>query len=192
MKRGNGTIKTPDRSGRRSGRAGHTDRTGQKRRSGRAGHTARFGQKRGSGRTGHTARSGQSKKRQALFAPGRIVYTPAAQAAIRQLDLSGLVLLCHHICGRWGDIDLDRRALNEMALEGGPEEEVVSHYILPGPTDILLITTDIHTPSLRRTEICLLDEIVPAADEPPQPAGDWPEAERLPARSGCRSEARDW
>lgn len=106
--------------------------------------------------------------RKALFAPGEIVCSPACRAAIKKGDTTGLALLCRHITGRWGLVDARQRAGNEAAVNGGPEQEIVSRYTLAGGLEIVLITSYPRTPSLRWTEICLPEEVIPASEYRPQ------------------------
>jgi hypothetical protein len=106
--------------------------------------------------------------RNALFAPGEILCSPACRAVIKQGGASGLALLCRHLTGRWGCIDAAQRAGNEAALNGGPEQEIVSRHTLTGGLEIILITSYPRTPSLRWTEICLPDEVIPEHDYRPR------------------------
>ena len=106
--------------------------------------------------------------REALFAPGQIVYSPACRTAIKQGGASGLTLLCRHITGCWGLIDAEQQANNEATLNDGPEREIVSRHALAGGIEIVLITSYPRTPSLRWTEICLSDEVIPESDYRPQ------------------------
>lgn len=106
--------------------------------------------------------------RGALFAPGRIICSSACRTAIKQGGASGLILLYRHITGRWGSIDAEQQAVNEAAVNGGPEREIVSRHTLADGIEIVLITSYVRTPSLRWTEICLPDEVIPESDYHPQ------------------------
>ena len=106
--------------------------------------------------------------REALFAPGEIVCSLACRTAIKQGGASGLTLLCRHITGRWGLINAEQQASNEAVVNGGPEREIVSRHPLTGGIEIVLITSYPRTPSLRWTEICLPDEVIPESDYHPQ------------------------
>jgi hypothetical protein len=106
--------------------------------------------------------------REALFAPGEIVCSSACRTAIKQGGASGLALLCRHITGRWGLIDARQQASNEAAMNGGPEQEIVSRHALADGIEIVLITSYVRTPSLRWTEICLPDEVIPECEYRPQ------------------------
>ena len=106
--------------------------------------------------------------REALFAPGEIVCSPACRMSIKQGGASGLTLLCRHITGRWGSIDAEQQANNEAAVNGGPEREIISRHVLADGIEIVLITSYPRTPSLRWTEICLPDEVIPESDYRPQ------------------------
>ena len=103
--------------------------------------------------------------RDALFAPGAMLYTPAVLTAMREAGTNGLSLIYRHIRGDWGEaIDAGQWAINEDVVNGGPEEEIVSRYLYPDDVQIVLITSYPHTPSLRWTEICLPEEVIPAEE----------------------------
>ena len=53
-------------------------------------------------------------------------------------------------------------------MNGGPEQEIISRHALADGIEIVLITSYPRTPSLRWTEICLPDEIIPESDYRPQ------------------------
>ena len=106
--------------------------------------------------------------RKALFAPGQIECSPACRTAITQGGASGLMLLYRHITGRWGNISVEQQAVNEAAVNGGPEREIVSRHTLADGIEIVLIMNYPQTPSLRWTEICLPDEVIPKSDYCPQ------------------------
>lgn len=99
----------------------------------------------------------------ARFAPGTLLCTPAALAAMRAAGTNGLCLIYRHIRGDWGEaMDAGQWAINEDVVDGGPEEEIVSRYRFPDDVEIVLITSYAHTPALRWTEICLPEEVIPA------------------------------
>ena len=102
--------------------------------------------------------------RKALFAPGEIVCSPACSTAIKKGGATGLTLLCRHITGQWGVIDARQQVINEAAVNGGSEQEIVSRHALADGIEIVLITSYPRTPSLRWTEICLPDEVIPESD----------------------------
>ena len=106
--------------------------------------------------------------RKALFAPGEIVCSSACRTAIKKGSATGLTLLCRHITGRWGLIDAAQQAINEATLNGGPEQEIVSRHALADGIEIVLITSYACTPSLRWTEICLPEEVIPESEYRPQ------------------------
>ena len=110
----------------------------------------------------------QKNSREALFAPGDIFYSPACRAAMKKVGSAGLALLYRHITGCWGSIDAGQQANNEATLNGGPEQEIVSRHTLADGIEIVLITSYPRTPSLRWTEICLPDEVIPESDYRPQ------------------------
>ncbi len=107
----------------------------------------------------------KQQNRSALFAPGDLVATPNALAAMRALGTNGLSLICRHIRGDWGEaIDAGQWAINEDVVDGGPEEEIISRYLFPDDVEIVLITSYPQTPSLRWTEICLPEEVIPTEE----------------------------
>ena len=107
-------------------------------------------------------------ERNALFAPGEIICSSACRAAMKQGGATGLTLLCRHITGRWGLIDARQQASNEAAMNGGPEQEIISRHALADGIEIVLITSYPRTPSLRWTEICLPEEVIPESEYRPQ------------------------
>lgn len=120
----------------------------------------------------------QTQNRVARFAPGAIFCSQAALATLRVVGTNGLSLICRHICGDWGEaIDAGQWTINEDVVDGGPEEEIVSRYLFPDDVEIVLITSYVHTPSLRWTEICLSEEVIPV--------------EAYQGRNGCQQEEVD-
>jgi len=97
---------------------------------------------------------------------------------MREAGTNGLSLIYRHIQGDWGEaIDAGQRAINENVADGGPEEEIVSRYLFPDDVEIVLVTSYVHTPSLRWTEICLPEEVIPV--------------EAYQERNGCQPEDVD-
>ena len=120
----------------------------------------------------------QKQNQVARFAPGAIFCSQAALAAMQEVGTNGLSLIYRHICGDWGEaIDAGQRAINEDVADGGPEEEIVSRYLFPDDVEIVLITSYVYTPSLRWTEICLPEEVIPV--------------EAYQGRNGCQPEGID-
>jgi hypothetical protein len=117
---------------------------------------------------GRKPMNANKNSQKALFAPGQIECSPACRTAITQGGASGLTLLCRHITGRWGNISVEQQAVNEVAANGGPEREIVSRHTLADGIEIVLITNYPQTPSLRWTEICLPEEVIPESDYRPQ------------------------
>ncbi len=99
----------------------------------------------------------------ALFAPGDMTCTPAALAAMKEAGTTtGLSLIYKHIRGDWGCVSREQGKINNMVARGESEEDIVSRYPFPGDAiEIVLITSYVHTPSLRWTEIVLPDEVIP-------------------------------
>jgi len=105
------------------------------------------------------------KQIQALFAPGDITCTSAAFEAMREAGTTGLSLIYQHITGHWGTIDEEQRAANQAAIGSqGLHDTVVSRYGFAGDLEIVVTTMFVDTPSLRWTDICLPDEVIPDAD----------------------------
>ncbi|WP_250525230.1 hypothetical protein [Caballeronia sp. GAWG2-1] len=74
----------------------------------------------------------------ARFPMGRPVITPAAQAILDEVDISGVLLLVRHIHGDWGDLSIEDRTSNELALLRG--KRLLSSYELPGDRKVWIIT----------------------------------------------------
>lgn len=107
----------------------------------------------------------EKQNQAARFAPGAICCSQAALAAMRAVGTNGFSLIYRHIRGDWGEaIDAGQWAINEDVVDGGPEEEIVSRYLFPADVQIVLITSYPHTPSLRWTEICLPEEVIPVEE----------------------------
>ena len=72
------------------------------------------------------------------FPMGNPVITPAAQAALDETGISGVLLLARHIHGDWGDLPVEDLAANELALLTG--QRLLSSYDLPGGDKVWIIT----------------------------------------------------
>lgn len=72
------------------------------------------------------------------FAPGAILATPAALAALAQANITPLSLLRRHLCGDWGDLDDLDRQQNNFAL--AMSARLLSSYALPGGAKVWVIT----------------------------------------------------
>ena len=72
------------------------------------------------------------------FAPGRIVATPEALAAMEEAGISPSSLLLRHLNGDWGDLSPEDRAENELSVREG--YRVLSSYLLSTGQKIWLIT----------------------------------------------------
>ncbi len=72
------------------------------------------------------------------FPLGQIVATPAALAALEAAGVSPWALLARHAQGDWGDLCVEDRQLNALALING--ERLLSAYALPDRTRIWVIT----------------------------------------------------
>lgn len=72
------------------------------------------------------------------FPMGRPVITPAAQAALDEAGIEGVLLLTRHIHGDWGDLSVEDLAANELALLTG--KRLLSNYVIPGGGKVWIIT----------------------------------------------------
>lgn len=72
------------------------------------------------------------------FPMGRPTITPGAQSALDEVGISGVVLLARHIHGDWGDLSVEERTANELALLAG--RRLLSSYDLPGGGKVWGIT----------------------------------------------------
>ncbi len=72
------------------------------------------------------------------FAPGRIVATPGAIAAMEEADTSTAFLLARHLSGDWGELCPKDKAENEWALRRGLR--ILSSYPLSTGQKIWIIT----------------------------------------------------
>jgi len=86
------------------------------------------------------ATEGQSLARPFLprFAPGAILATPAALAALGEASIPPQSLLRRHLCGDWGDLDDLDRQQNNFAL--AMSARLLSSYALPGGAKVWVIT----------------------------------------------------
>lgn len=72
------------------------------------------------------------------FAPGHLLATPAALAALAQANVTPQSLLRRHLCGDWGDLDELDRQQNNFAL--AMSARLLSSYALPGGGKVWVIT----------------------------------------------------
>lgn len=72
------------------------------------------------------------------FAPGHVLATPAALAALAQASITPLSLLHRHLCGDWGDLDELDYQHNNFAL--AMSARLLSSYALPGGGKVWVIT----------------------------------------------------
>lgn len=72
------------------------------------------------------------------FPMGQPVVTPAAQAALDAIGMSGVLFLARHLHGDWGDLSAEDQAANELALLTG--QRLLSSYDLPGGGVVWIIT----------------------------------------------------
>jgi hypothetical protein len=74
----------------------------------------------------------------ALFAPGRLVATPGALAALEENGQGCTEYLERHVRGDWGDLCDEDKQANEEALEQGLR--ILSSYRLSSGVKIWIIT----------------------------------------------------
>lgn len=108
-----------------------------------------------------------TEKPHSLFSPGRIVYPPKVQRALRRAGLHGVALLARHLTGDWGQIDPKRDQVNRWAMAQVKEHNkpVISRFPLSAEEWVLIITRHLHTPGRRETTFTLRC----AADAQPRP-----------------------
>lgn len=75
--------------------------------------------------------SSTAHPKQARFELGQLCYTPGAQAALEQYQVSPLDLIARHVNGDWGEVCSDDADANEEALRTGTR--LLSSYILSPP-----------------------------------------------------------
>ena len=90
-----------------------------------------------------------------LFPTGPISCSPAAIDALHEAGVYGFWLIYRHVTGDWGD-DNPLAAANQAALAG--DGSVVSRYRLAG-SEIVVTTMYVRTATMRRTDICLAEEV---------------------------------
>lgn len=98
-----------------------------------------------------------TKKSNHLFSPGRIVYPPQVQRALRRVGLHGVALLARHLAGDWGQVDPKRDQVNRWAIAQVKEHNkpVISRFPLSAEEWVLLITRHLYTPGRRETTFIL-------------------------------------
>ena len=74
----------------------------------------------------------------ARFAPGQIVATPGALAALQEAGDRPADLLRRHLSGDWGEVDEHDRRENEYSLQHGLR--LLSAYTLADGTKLWIIT----------------------------------------------------
>jgi hypothetical protein len=79
-----------------------------------------------------------SRTRKVLFAPGNILATPGALAAVSASGDSLLDLLMRHLAGDWSEMSEHDRRENDLSLREG--FRIVSSYTLKSGVVILLIS----------------------------------------------------
>jgi hypothetical protein len=91
------------------------------------------------------------------FSLGRTVATPAALRVIERAGQSPAEFLDRHICGDWGNLSADDRALNDEAIQDG--SRIFSAYRTRTGTKIWVITEAADDHGQRAaTTILLADE----------------------------------
>lgn len=95
----------------------------------------------------------------ALFSTGPISCSQGALDALHQAGVYGFWLVYRHMTGDWGD-DKNLAAANRATLDNDDDGPVVSWYRLTGGFEIVITTIYVCTPAMRRTDICLADEVI--------------------------------
>ncbi|MCL4303969.1 MAG: hypothetical protein KJ077_50260 [Anaerolineae bacterium] len=101
-----------------------------------------------------------TKKPNSLFSPGRVIYPPRVQRALRRAGVHGVSLLARHLTGEWGQVDLKRSRVNRWAIAHRQDHNkpVISRFPLSPEERILIITRRLHTPGRRETTFILSRE----------------------------------
>lgn len=90
------------------------------------------------------------------FSLGRIVATPGALHALLDAGQTADEFLSHHVCGDWGDLDDEDKALNDAALVDG--SRILSAYITRNSVRLWVITEATNDVGLRYGTTLLLPE----------------------------------
>lgn len=108
-----------------------------------------------------------TKKPNSLFSPGRVIYPPRVQRALRRAGVHGVSLLARHLTGEWGQVDLKRSRVNRWAITHTQDHNkpVISRFSLSAEERILIITRRLHTPGRKETTFVLRRE----AEAQPRP-----------------------
>lgn len=111
-----------------------------------------------------------TKKPNSLFSPGRVIYPPRVQRALRRAGQYGVTLLARHLTGEWGQVDLKRSQVNRWAIAHTQDHNkpVISRFPLSAEERILIITRHLHTPGRRKTTFILSRE----AETQPRPRAE--------------------
>lgn len=75
--------------------------------------------------------SPNTSSNQARFELGQLCYTPGAQSALEQYQVSPLDLITRHVNGDWGEVCPDDAEANEDALRTGAR--LLSAFVLSPP-----------------------------------------------------------
>lgn len=92
---------------------------------------------------------------QSKFAPGLMVATPAALAALEAVGCSTTTLLARHLAGDWGDVPPEDARMNNTALECGGR--LLSNYTLAPNVHIWIISENYPGPE-NSTSLILPEE----------------------------------
>lgn len=90
------------------------------------------------------------------FSLGRIVATPGALHALLDAGQTADEFLSRHVCGDWGDLDDEDKALNDAALVDG--SRILSAYITRNSVRLWVITEATNDVGLRYGTTLLLPE----------------------------------
>lgn len=127
-----------------------------------------------------------------LFAPGQICYPDEIQVLLRQADVPGVVLVCRHLAGDWGEVDEKRRWVNRWVIANPQDERklpIISRFTLPGGQQVAIFTQHVHEPAKRKTTLSLWPPVIkkPLAEDGME---QLPQQKRAGKKKRRRQEAR--
>lgn len=131
-------------------------------------------------------------KPEPLFAPGQICYPDEIQVLLRQARVPGIVLVCRHLAGDWGEVDEKRRRVNRWVIANPQDERklpIISRFTLPGGQQVAILTRHVHEPARRKTTLSLWPPVIkkpPAEDG----TGQLPQQNRVGKKKRHKQEAR--
>ena len=91
-----------------------------------------------------------------IFAPGNLVATPGALAALQEAGVEPLSLLARHLRADWGDLDREDKKANDLAIGSGAR--IFSAYQLTKTLRVYVITDAKDDTGARESTCILLPE----------------------------------